>query len=180
MRPVTYTLSAAGVGPWVPLDYLSTPFNVGIGVTLSADAAGVTYDVEHTFDDLFDRLQISAISRVAAVGTIVFYQEHLLVVGDWVGVDAFGAPFDTELGVVASVVDPFTITYAVPNSGPLSVAPASFGRVRKARVFDHEFLVAQAASADGNYAFPCRAARLNVTAIGAGDVSFTVVQSGPR
>ena len=179
MRPVTVSLAAAGVSPWIPLDYLSTPFNVGLSVKLTPGAV-LTYDVEHTFDDLFDRAQIGALSRVAAVATLDFLSPHLLSVGDWLGVDTAGAPFDTELGVVATVVDADTVTYAVPNSGPTSVAPASFVRVRKARVFDNEFLVALAASEDGNYAFPVRAVRLNVTAWTSGTAQLTVIQAGPR
>lgn len=177
MRPVTYTLSAAGVGPWIPLDYLSTPFSVGLSVVLTGT---ITYDVEHIFDDLFDRQQIAALSRVGAVATLDFLTAHNLRVGDWIGVDSAGAPFDTELGVVASVVDTDTITYAVPASGPTSVLPASFVRVRKARVFDHDVLIAQTTSQDGNYAFPVRACRLNVTAFTSGVAVFTVMQAGPR
>jgi hypothetical protein len=178
MRPVTYTLSAAGAGLWIPLDYISTPFNVGIGVTLTPGAV-LTYTVEHTFDDLFDRLQIAALSRVAGVATLDFLAAHGLRNGDWVGVDAAGAPFDTELGVV-TVVDADTITYPVVNSGPLSVLPASFVRARKARVFPHEFLVSQTANQDGNYAFACRATRLNVTAYTGGSATLAIVQSGPN
>lgn len=52
MRPVRVTVSAAGVSPPVPLDQYISPFNVGIGVVLSAGAT-LTYDVEHTFDNVF-------------------------------------------------------------------------------------------------------------------------------
>ena len=178
MRPVSYTLSAAGFGAWIPLDYLSTPFNVGIGVTLS-DGATLTYDVEHTFDDIFNRRPISALSRAATVATLDFLENHGLVAGDWIQVDSAGAPFDGGFAV-ATVVDANTITYTVANSGPTEAAPASFARVVTARVFDHEFLVAQTTNGDGNYAFGCRACRLNVTAYTDGEATITIVQSGPR
>lgn len=52
MRPIRVTASAAGALAPVPLNNYSDPFNVGIGVSLSAGAS-LTYSVEHTFDDVF-------------------------------------------------------------------------------------------------------------------------------
>ena|SRR5882672_5539710 len=51
MRPQTYITAGTGASPWFPMDWYQTPFNVGIGVEISATA---TYTVEHTFDDVFD------------------------------------------------------------------------------------------------------------------------------
>ena len=51
--PITVTVSAAGSSRWVPVDYKQTPFNIGMGVKLSA-GANLTYTVEHTFDDIQD------------------------------------------------------------------------------------------------------------------------------
>jgi hypothetical protein len=42
--------------------------------------------------------------------------------------------------------------------------------------FNHEYVVAQTANMDGNYAFPISAMRLNVTA-GTGSVTINVMQS---
>lgn len=52
MRPSTKTLSAVGASEPIPLDHYRGPFNVGVGVVLSAGAT-LTYTVEHTFDDVF-------------------------------------------------------------------------------------------------------------------------------
>lgn len=52
MRPIRHTLSAAGATPPVVLDHYRDPFNVGLGVVL-APGSGLTYTVEHTFDDVF-------------------------------------------------------------------------------------------------------------------------------
>lgn len=51
MRPTRVTVAGTGTSSVIVPDYNSSPFNVGIGVTISATA---TYTVEHTFDDVFD------------------------------------------------------------------------------------------------------------------------------
>jgi hypothetical protein len=51
-RPVRVTLGAVSVSKPIPLDTYSTPFDVGIGVDISAGGS-LTYTVEHTFDDVF-------------------------------------------------------------------------------------------------------------------------------
>lgn len=43
---------------------------------------------------------------------------------------------------------------------------------------DHSALTGKSANADGNYAFPVKAIRLNVTAYTSGSVTMTLVQSG--
>jgi len=53
MRPVVVRLTASGSSTVIPLDHYKQPFNVGVGVVLSAGAT-MTYTVEHTFDDPFD------------------------------------------------------------------------------------------------------------------------------
>lgn len=52
MRPSRVTVGAVASSPPIPLDTYRGPFNVGIGVVLSAGAT-LTYTVEHTFDDVF-------------------------------------------------------------------------------------------------------------------------------
>lgn len=107
MRPIRLAVSSATTSPVVVLNQYTTPFNVGIAVTLSAGAS-LTYKVQHTFDDVFD--------------------------------PAFNAA---------------TATW-----------------------FDHSTLTAKTASADGNYAFPVTAIRLNVTPYTSGTATFNVVQAG--
>lgn len=51
MRPIVFTKSSTGTSAWIPLDYKQSPFNVGFGVVVNGT---VTYDIEHTFDDVFD------------------------------------------------------------------------------------------------------------------------------
>lgn len=52
MRPIRVTVGSAASSPPVVLDTYRDPFNVSIGVVLSAGAT-LTYTVEHTFDDVF-------------------------------------------------------------------------------------------------------------------------------
>ncbi len=51
MRPQVITKSSSGTTAWIPVDYKQSPFNVGFGVVVSGT---LTYDIEHTFDDVFD------------------------------------------------------------------------------------------------------------------------------
>ena len=51
MRPQVITQSGTGSTAWIPLDYKQSPFNVGFGVTVTGT---VTYQIEHTFDDVYD------------------------------------------------------------------------------------------------------------------------------
>lgn len=52
MRPVRVTVGALAASNPIPLDNYRDPFNVGLGVALSAGAT-LTYSVQHTFDDVF-------------------------------------------------------------------------------------------------------------------------------
>jgi len=52
MRPIRVTLSSATSSDPIILDHYRDPFNVGIGVALSAGAS-LTYVVEYTYDDVF-------------------------------------------------------------------------------------------------------------------------------
>lgn len=46
---VSWTVTGAGTSPVFACDHFQAPFNVGVGVTISATA---TYTVEFTFDDV--------------------------------------------------------------------------------------------------------------------------------
>ena len=100
MRPQVITQSSAGTSAWIPVDYKQNPFNIGFGVVVSDT---LTYDIEHTFDNILDA----------------------------------------------------------------SVTPTAF---------KHSTVAAQTTSKDGNYAFPVRAVRINVTAFTSGSVTLTLLQ----
>lgn len=52
MRPIQVTVGSATASNVIPLDQYISPFNIGLGVTLSAGAV-LTYTVQHTFDDVW-------------------------------------------------------------------------------------------------------------------------------
>ena len=52
MRPIRVTVSSAAASNVIPLDQYISPFNIGLGVSLSAGAS-LTYTVQHTFDDVY-------------------------------------------------------------------------------------------------------------------------------
>jgi hypothetical protein len=52
VRPIRVTVGAVAVSNVIPLDQYISPFNVGLGVSLSAGAS-LTYTVQHTFDDIW-------------------------------------------------------------------------------------------------------------------------------
>ncbi|MCI4437911.1 MAG: hypothetical protein JHC33_13980 [Ignisphaera sp.] len=51
MRPQVISLTGTGTSAWIPMDYKQSPFNVGLG---AVDNGTITYDIEHTFDEVFD------------------------------------------------------------------------------------------------------------------------------
>ena len=52
MRPQELSITGTGVSAWIPLDYKQNPFNVGFGVVVNGT---ITYDIEHTFDNVLGR-----------------------------------------------------------------------------------------------------------------------------
>lgn len=51
MRPQVIKQSLTGTSAWIPVDYKQNPLNIGLAVVVNGI---ITYDVEHTFDDVFD------------------------------------------------------------------------------------------------------------------------------
>lgn len=47
---VSVGVVALGAGPWIPMDYIQVPFNVGFGCVVTGT---VDYTVQHSFDDPF-------------------------------------------------------------------------------------------------------------------------------
>lgn len=165
------TVSSATSSAWVPFDRYQPNFSVALAGVISSGAT-LTWKVEHTFGDVFNG-QACSITRSTTTATLV-RANHGLSVGDSVIVVQAGPPFDGTYAV-ASVVDANTITYTVTNTDN-TVAYGS-AKVCLLPVFDHETLVGQTTDADGNYAFPCSACRLTVTAYTSGFVRLTVVQT---
>lgn len=82
--------------------------------------------------------------------------------------DHYQSPFNVGLGAVVSGTVNYTIQHTFDDIFDAAVTPTWF---------NHPTLVGQVASADGNYAFPVRALRINI-ASGAGSVTLTAIQAG--
>ena len=98
-NPSIVTQTGTGTSAWIPVDHTQNAFAIGFGCVVSGT---VTYDVQHTFDNIFDS----------------------------------------------------------------NITPTAF---------THSLVTGKTSNQDGNYAFPIRAMRLNVTA-GTGSVTLTVLQ----
>lgn len=85
--------------------------------------------------------------------------------------DHYQDPFNVGLGCVITGTPTYTIQHTFDDVLAEGVTPTWFS---------HPDLTAQTANADGNYAFPVRAVRVNVTAVGASTdaVTVTVLQAG--
>lgn len=51
MRPQVISITGTGTTEWIPLDYKQSPFNVSVAAVVNGT---VTYDIEHTFDEIFN------------------------------------------------------------------------------------------------------------------------------
>ena len=64
MRPQVIQQTGTGTTAWIPLDYKQSPFNVGFGVVVTGT---VTYDIEHTFEDVFSVTSPTAFKHATLV-----------------------------------------------------------------------------------------------------------------
>jgi hypothetical protein len=197
MRPVRVVLSAAGVSQWIPINYLQTPLGIGMGVVPWSTATGLTYVVQHTFDDLAAFNPVS-ISRTTTTATVTDLGPdglgHGLSTNDSVIIQMSGsenldsaepAVGQGDIGTTVTVTSNTQYTYTVANSGP--AADNGNAIATHLRVFPHVTLNtttgnpgATGLRADGNYAYPPRAIRLNAVTLTGGSVELLVVQGQGR
>ena len=85
--------------------------------------------------------------------------------------DHYQTPFNVGLGCVISGTPTYTVEHTFDDVLAEGVTPTWF---------PHPDLTDQTADADGNYAFPVRAIRVTVSAVGdvADSVTATVIQAG--
>lgn len=175
MRPTFQRLSALGVSPWVPINYLQIAFGVGLGV-IPDSGSTLTYTVQHTFGDLstFHPIQFTQ----SATTVTVEDNAHNLSVGDSVIIQGSGINGADGTQVVASIVNANSYTF---TSGVSQIAVSQPSCVAtNLPVFPHISLVGLTTRADGNYAYPIGAIRLSVTAYTSGAVNMYVYQSMGR
>jgi hypothetical protein len=180
-QTVTPTAAGGAFGPWIPLDYLQRPFNVGLFVSLSQDASGITYSVEYSPDNPNAGKSVAnpvaSLSRTTTTATLTFTNPHGLVTGDSVTVVNSGDP-NLDGTYTAAATSTTALTYTVANTGAAAGSP--YTQAVPMRVFPHATLVALLVRAAGNFAFPCWAVRLHITAWTAGSATLEVNQGFGR
>lgn len=86
----------------------------------------------------------------------------------WIPLNYHQTPFNVGFGVVISAgTATYTVQHTFDNVFDPTVTPVAF---------DNASSTAQTANDDGNYAFPVRAVRLNVTAAAGATVTMTLLQ----
>ena len=88
-----------------------------------------------------------------------------------VPLDQYISPFNVSLAIVPAGTSTYTVQYTFDDPFATDFTPAT------ATWFNHPDLTAESGNNDGNFAFPVRATRLNVSATTA-DVTFYVTQAG--
>lgn len=88
--------------------------------------------------------------------------------------DYMVTPFNLGLGIVVSSANTYTVEHTFDNLAPPSTLAAT-GAVW----FPHSTLASLSSNAVGNYAFPVRGIRLNVTAgTSTATVALTIISAG--
>jgi len=87
----------------------------------------------------------------------------------WIPVDHRKTPFNIGFGVVVTNTCTYKIQHTFDDVQDSAVSPTAF---------DHPDVTGETTNQDGNYAFPVRAIRLNVTAWTSGTATLTVIQAG--
>jgi hypothetical protein len=88
----------------------------------------------------------------------------------WIPLDTNKCPFNIGFGVtIGSATLTYKVQHTFDNVQDSTVTPVAF---------DHPDVTGETTNQDGNYAFPVRAIRLNVTAYTSGTAVLTLIQAG--
>lgn len=175
-------LGALGFSAPIPISYQENTFAVGLAGIPSSNA-NLTWGVQHTFGDTGPdgEAEIQA-SQALTVLTITDnrlqsgIQGHGLSVADSVVLRGISGVADGSYQV-ATVVSQTSYTVTALSSQTLTAVQ---GFAKNFRWFNHVSLVTQTGRLDGNYAFPVRAVRLNVSVYVAGYVDLMILQGSSR
>ena len=88
-----------------------------------------------------------------------------------VPMDQYISPFNVALGIVPAGTATYTVQHTFDDPFASDFDPAT------ATWFNHPDLTSESGNNDGNYAFPVRAIRLNVSSTD-DDVTFYIAQAG--
>lgn len=174
--PVNVTQAAAGASPWIPLDMQQRPFLVALMASLSYNG-NLTYTVQFTPDNP----QVTVPCTITISGTtatVTFAKAHNLSTADSITVLNSGDSAIDGTWAVASTPSATSLTYTVGATTLTTALPPCQAVLM--RVFPHDTMQTLTTRADGNFAFPCWAVRVNVTAYTAGSVTLSVIQGHAR
>jgi hypothetical protein len=180
MRPTYVYANAAGPTAWVPIDYLQSAFGIGLGFSVT-NAASLTASVQHTFgspigtDNQTHGVILSQSTTTVTVTDLGPWNDatngHGLLTGDSVQIQ--GSTIGVDGIYTVTVTSATQYTYTVSNS---QSATSNSALAAGLRVFNHVSLAGISSRADGNYAYPPRMIRLNVTAYTSGAAILEILQ----
>lgn len=180
--PIRVTLSAAGASPWILVDYVAKSFLLGLFVSLSQDASGITYDVDLTSDNpnYTKGNSVASLTRSGTTVTVTMAAAHGIVTGDAAVVWNSGDPFIDGSWTVASTPSDTQFTYTVSGSAT-ATAGSAYTQSTQQRVFaGPTALTAATTRANAALQEPCLAVRLRISAWTAGSATLEVVQGLAR
>jgi hypothetical protein len=165
--------NAAGPAPWISLNGILA----SLFVSLSDDAAGFTYNIEYTPDDL-EEFVPAAIATPSGTATVTTLRPHGLAASrDCVIVRGTGIAGADGLKPVLAVPSPTTFTYSFPFANGDQLMAADSSEVALLHVFrDPNFLDA-ALGRYGQTPILTGAVRLNVFALTSGAALLEVLTS---
>lgn len=111
---------------------------------------------------------ITSVTVSDAVGTNTTIGTGTTGQTNWMVLDDFISPFNVGLGVTVTGTIDYDVQYTFDNV-QATTSPVAF---------THPDLDGKTASADGNFAFPCRAVQMLVNSSTDGTAVFTVAQAG--
>lgn len=85
----------------------------------------------------------------------------------WIPLDYKQSPFNVGFGVVVNGTATYSIEHTFDDIFDSTITPTAF---------PNSIVVSKTTNADGNYAYPIRAVRLNVTSYTSGTVTLTLLQ----
>lgn len=176
MKPF-YRQGAIGFSPAIPVDYRSVPLGIGI-IGIPSSNATLTWGVQHTLDDpgpdgAFPVTYSQTTTTITVTDTRQFFgvTGHGLSVADSVYLTGIaGTPDGNYQVATVTSQTVYTVTSAVSQSAAGNAVAHNF------RWDNHVSLVTLTGRQDGNYAFPIRAIRLNISAYTAGYLDLIILQ----
>lgn len=168
-------LSQTGVGRstlWFP-DFFENPFNIGVGCGTQGT---VTYNIEHTFDDVQKGLITAALATAAGNAILHFAGGAVDPNFMRLGRPVFDLTTPSAISASTFVTATFDTSNVTMNQNAAGGGVLAGDLISFLTWFPNSGLTAQTGNANGNYAFPVRAISINITA-GTGTVNCQLIQA---